>query len=317
VDAAGFAAALRTVLPPAAVEARAPLAPLTTFHVGGPADWLITVSTVAELQGVLAAAHGTAVPVTVLGGGSNVIVPDAGVRGAVLRVKLTDITQPAPDRVRAGAGVTINGLVRWTIGRGLAGLEAWAGTPGTVGGAVFGNAHFGGRDIGTLVTEAQLATPAGDLVTADRDALEFAYDTSRLRRTGEVLVWAEFAVGPGDRDALRRRARESLAYRKQTQPLAQPSAGCVFQNPDPSRDRLPAGLPASAGALIDRAGLKGLQVGGAAISSAHANFIVSDGRATARDIRTLVETARRTVREKFGVELRDEVVFLGDDTSER
>jgi UDP-N-acetylmuramate dehydrogenase len=316
VDAARFAAHLRDRVPSAAVEPRAPLAPLTTFQVGGPADWLITVADAGELQRVLAAARETGVPVTVLGGGSNVIVPDAGIRGAVLRVKLTSISLPAPDRVRAGAGVTINGLVRWTIGHGLAGLEAWAGTPGTVGGAVFGNAHFGGRDIGTLVTEAQLATPAGDLVTADRDALEFAYDTSRLRRTGEVLVWAEFAVGPGDRDALRRRARESLAYRKQTQPLAQPSAGCVFQNPDPARDRLPAGLPASAGALIDRAGLKGLTIGGAAISSAHANFIVSDGRATARDIRTLVETARRTVRDRFGVELRDEVVFLGDDTSE-
>lgn len=316
MDAARFAAHLRDRVPSAAVEPRAPLAPLTTFQVGGPADWLITVADAGELQRVLAAARETGVPVTVLGGGSNVIVPDAGIRGAVLRVKLTSISLPAPDRVRAGAGVTINGLVRWTIGHGLAGLEAWAGTPGTVGGAVFGNAHFGGRDIGTLVTEAQLATPAGDLVTADRDALEFAYDTSRLRRTGEVLVWAEFAVGPGDRDALRRRARESLAYRKQTQPLAQPSAGCVFQNPDPARDRLPAGLPASAGALIDRAGLKGLTIGGAAISSAHANFIVSDGRATARDIRTLVETARRTVRDRFGVELRDEVVFLGDDTSE-
>jgi UDP-N-acetylmuramate dehydrogenase len=179
-----------------------------------------------------------------------------------------------------------------------------------VGGAIFGNAHFSGRDISTLVTQVMLASLDGTLGTVARDALEFAYDTSRLRRTGEVLVWAEFAVGPGDRDALRRRARESLAYRKQTQPLAQPSAGCVFQNPDPARDRLPAGMPASAGALIDRAGLKGLSVGGAAVSSAHANFIVSDGRATARDIRTLVETVRRTVREKFGVELRDEVVFL-------
>jgi UDP-N-acetylmuramate dehydrogenase len=312
-----FAERLRDVLPASALAERAPLAPLTTFNVGGPADWLVTVATVEELQAVLSAAREAALPVTVLGGGSNVIVPDAGVRGVVLRVRLMDISQPASDRVRAGAGVTINGLVRWTIGRGLAGLEAWAGTPGTVGGAIFGNAHFGGRDISTLVTQALLASRDGILVTAARDALEFAYDTSRLRRTGELLVWAEFAVGPGDREALRRRARESLAYRKQTQPLAQPSAGCVFQNPDPARDRLPAGMPASAGALIDRAGLKGLQVGGAAVSSAHANFIVSDGRATARDIRTLVETVRRTVREKFGVELRDEVVFLGDDTSER
>jgi UDP-N-acetylmuramate dehydrogenase len=140
----------------------------------------------------------------------------------------------------------------------------------------------------------------------------FAYDTSRLRRTGEVLAWAAFAVAPGDPDELRRQARASLAYRKQTQPLAMPSAGCIFQNPDPERDRVPAGVPASAGALIDRAGLKGFRVGGAAISSAHANFIVNDGAATARDIRTLVDTARRAVQRQFGVDLKDEVVFLGE-----
>jgi UDP-N-acetylmuramate dehydrogenase len=181
-----------------------------------------------------------------------------------------------------------------------------------VGGAIFGNAHFAGRNIGDRVTGALVVSATGDLLTLSRDEMEFAYDTSRLRRTGECLAWAEFGVAPGEPEALRRTARESLAYRKGTQPLAQPSAGCIFQNPDPARDRLPDGVPASAGALIDRAGLKGHRVGGAAISSTHANFIVSDGQATAGDIRALVEKARRAVRDKFGVELRDEVVFLGE-----
>ncbi len=312
MDRVGFAARVRAIVPPEAVRDNAPLAPLTTFHVGGPAEWLIDVGSVDALRGVISAARQAGVPVTVLGGGSNVVVSDAGVKGAVLRLRLSDLAQPRADRVRAGAGVTVNGLVRWTVGRGLAGLEAWAGTPGTVGGAVFGNAHFAGQNIGDLMTEALLVTPSGEAVTVPRASMEFAYDTSRLRRTGEVLAWAEFAVSPGEPEALRRRARESLAYRKGTQPLAQPSAGCVFQNPDPVRDRLPDGIPPSAGALIDRAGLKGLRVGGAAISTTHANFIVNDGRATARDIRALVETARRTVRERFGVELLDEVVFLGD-----
>ncbi len=312
MDRLRFAARLRELVPASVVHERAPLAPLTTFHVGGPADWLIDVTSVDVLRGVALAARASGVSDTVLGGGSNVVVSDQGVRGAVLRLRLADILQPQPDRVRAGAGVTMNGLVRWTVGRGLAGLEAWAGTPGTVGGAVFGNAHFGGRNIGDLMTDALLVTTEGDLVTVPRGHMEFAYDTSRLRRTGEVLAWAEFGVGPGDRDALRRRARESLAYRKQTQPLALPSAGCIVQNPDPARDRLPAGMPASAGALIDRAGLKGLRVGGASISSAHANFIVNDGDATAEDIRALVDAARQAVREKFGVDLNDEVMFLGE-----
>jgi UDP-N-acetylmuramate dehydrogenase len=312
VDPSRFVARLRELVPASAVQERAPLAPLTTFHVGGPADWLIEVGTVEALQGLVLAAREYGVPVTVLGGGSNVIVSDAGVAGAVLRVRIMELSQPRPDRARAGAGVTMNGLVRWTISHGLAGLEAWAGTPGTVGGAIFGNAHFGGRDIGELMTDALLVTPVGALTTVPREQMEFAYDTSRLRRTGEVLAWAEFAVEPGEPEALRRRARQSLAYRKETQPLAQPSAGCIFQNPDPARDRVPEGIPASAGALVDRAGLKGLRIGGAAISGTHANFIVSDGRATARDIRALVDTARRIVHERFGVELRDEVVFLGE-----
>jgi UDP-N-acetylmuramate dehydrogenase len=249
--------------------------------------------------------------VTVLGGGSNVVVSDDGVRGIVVRVMLSAIAQPAADRVRAGAGVTINGLVRWTISHGLAGLEAWAGTPGTVGGAIYGNAHFGGRNIGDLVASVALVTAQGELLTTSAAEMEFAYDTSRLKRTREVLAWAEFRVTAGAPDELRKTARASLAYRKGTQPLAMPSAGCIFQNPDPAHDRLPADVPWSAGALVDRAGLKGHRIGGARISADHANFIVNDGEATARDIRALVERARSAVRDRFGVELRDEVVFMG------
>lgn len=290
----------------------APLAPLTTFKVGGPADWLIDVRSIEELQALNAAARESDVPVTTLGGGSNVLVGDRGVRGAVLRLRLTTISQPAADRVRADAGVTINGLVRWTIGRGLAGLEAWAGTPGTVGGAIYGNAHYGGRNIGELVREAALLTPEGGLVRVPAEELGFGYDASRLETTREILLWAEFGVSCGETGRLRDMARASLAHRKRTQPLESPSAGCIFQNPDPAHDRLPPDVPASAGALVDRAGLKGASLGGARISPTHANFFINDGRATARDIRDLIDLARRTVRDRFGVELRDEIVLLGE-----
>jgi UDP-N-acetylmuramate dehydrogenase len=312
MDRARFDAALDRALPPGAARRGVPLAPLTTFRVGGPADWLVEIRTMEELQAVLAAATACDVPVHVLGGGSNVVVSDAGVPGAVLRLMLTFISQSSPEVVRAEAGVTINGLVRWTIARGLAGLEEWAGTPGTVGGAIFGNAHFGGRNIGDLVRQVLLVTRVGMLVPASQPEMAFAYDTSRLRRTDEILVWAELRVDGGDPEELRRRARASLAYRKRTQPLAMPSAGCIFQNPDPAVDRVPPDIPWSAGALVDRAGLKARRIGGATISPAHANFIVSDGTATAADIRRLIEEARRAVRDQFGVELRDEVVFLGD-----
>jgi UDP-N-acetylmuramate dehydrogenase len=290
----------------------APLAPLTTFKVGGPADWLIDVQTVGELEAIVAAARSCGVPLTTLGGGSNVLIGDRGVRGAVVRLRLNTIEQTAPERVRAEAGVTINGLVRWTIGRGRAGLEAWAGTPGSVGGAIYGNAHYRGRNIGDLVTRVRLLGPEGRLEDAGRDALEFAYDSSRLKRTREILIWAEFAVTPGDTARLRDVARASLGHRKQTQPLETPSAGCIFQNPDPARDSLPPDVPASAGALIDRAGLKGTRRGGARISPTHANFFVNDDHASASDIRGLIDLARAAVRDRLGVDLRDEIVLLGE-----
>lgn len=306
-----FAARAEQRLGPDRWIARAPLAPLTTFKVGGPAEWLARIRAVDELQWLLSEAAQAGIAVTLLGGGSNILVSDAGVRGVVVQLKLMNITQPSPGCVRADAGVSINGLVRWTIGRGLAGLEAWAGTPGSVGGAIYGNAHWGGRNIGDLIQHVALVTPAGALVEVARDDMGFAYDTSRLHRTREVLVWAEFRVTPGDVTALRDVARASLHYRKGTQPLAMPSAGCIFQNPNPATEAVPAGVPASAGALIDRAGLKGQTVGGARISETHANFIVNDGQATAEDVRTLIERARAAVKDQFGVVLRDEIVYLG------
>jgi UDP-N-acetylmuramate dehydrogenase len=207
--------------------------------------------------------------------------------------------------------LTINGLVRWTVGRGLAGLEAWAGTPGTVGGAIHGNAHWSGVNIGDRTIRVILATVDGALATVPAAEMQFGYDRSRLKHTREVVVAADFRVAPGDPGELRREARRSLEYRKRTQPLAQPSAGCVFQNPDPAVDVIPDGVPASAGALVDRAGFKGRRVGGARISDTHANFIVNDGTATAADIRALIEMVREGVRRQIGVTHRDEVDYVG------
>jgi UDP-N-acetylmuramate dehydrogenase len=290
-----------------------PLAPLTTFKVGGPADWLVDLHEGNEIQDALALAAAHDVPVVVLGGGSNVLISDAGIRGLVVRFRGGLVARVADDRIRAGAGVTINGLVRWTLTHGLASLEAWAGTPGTVGGAIHGNAHFRGRLIGELVASATLVSRDGRIQDLAASALEFGYDYSRLQRTGEIVVSADFHVRPGDASVLRAVARESLAFRKRTQPLASPSAGCIFQNPDPARDRVPDGIPYSAGALVDRAGLKGAVENQARVSPTHGNFIVNEGGATADEIRSLVERCKAGVREAFGVELREEIVYLGFD----
>jgi UDP-N-acetylmuramate dehydrogenase len=294
------------------VRSGVPLAPMTTFRVGGPADWLIETRSSADIVTALGLAHHAGVRVTVLGGGSNVLVADGGVRGIVIRPRGGEIKPLGDTRIRADAAVTINGLVRWTINRGLAGLEAWAGTPGTVGGAIHGNAHFGGGLVGDLVDEVRVAGPDGSISDLPRAAMAFAYDRSRLQQSGEVLLSAVFEVSSGDPAALRSAARESLAFRKRTQPLESPSAGCIFQNPVAGRDVVPAGIPWSAGALVDRAGLKDAAIGGARVSPRHGNFIVNDGTATATDIRQLIERCRRAVRAQFGVELRDEIVYLGE-----
>ncbi len=306
-----LASALSAILGATRVRRAVPLAQLTTFRVGGPAEFLVDVTSADELRRVIEAAESAGAPVAVIGGGSNLLVADAGVKGLVVRTRMLDISQPRPDIVRAGAGLTINGLVRWTIGRGLSCLEAWAGTPGTVGGAIYGNAHFGGQDIGGLVAGVAVMDRAGRLLELAPADMEFAYDTSRLQRTQDVLVWAEFAVEAAEPEALREVARASLAHRKRTQPLDVPSAGCAFQNPDRMRDQVPSNIPASAGALIDRAGLKGFRIGGAMISPVHCNFIVNDGKATAAEIAALIEVARSRVRDAYGIELRDEIVRIG------
>ena len=306
-----FAAAIREVFGDR-VRPQAPLAPLTTFRVGGPAEWLVEPRGADEMQAALRIAAAHRVPVTLLGGGSNVLVSDAGIRGLVIRPRGGDVRALDAGRVSADASVTINGLVRWTINHGCAGLEAWAGTPGTVGGAIFGNAHFGGRLIGELVTDVRLASRDGTARDVPASAMAFGYDRSRLQDSGEALLSASFRVAPGEPAALRAAARASLAYRKRTQPLDTPSAGCIFQNPQSDRDSLPLDVPWSAGALVDRAGLKGASVGGARVSPTHGNFIVNEGDATARDIRALIERCKAAVRDRFGVELREEIVYLGE-----
>lgn len=309
----GLVPDLVAALGPDRVREHVALAPLTTFKVGGPADVLLDARSSDEIAMALktAASHGA--PVTMLGSGSNVLIGDRGIRGLVIRPRGGSIAHVGDRLVRADAAVTINGLVRWTINRGDAGLERWAGTPGTVGGAIFGNAHWRQQNIGDLVESVRLVRPDGTLLQVAADRMEFAYDYSRLKRTGEIVLWAAFRVVPGaDPAVLREAARESLAFRKQTQPLAHASAGCIFMNPDPARDRVPEGIPPSAGALLDRAGLKGASCGGARVSTVHANFIVNDGTATAADIRTLIERCRTTVRERFGVALRDEIMYAGE-----
>jgi UDP-N-acetylmuramate dehydrogenase len=294
------------------VRRDAPLAPFTTFKVGGPAECLVEVRNAGELAAACQLAMELGVPAVVLGGGSNVLVSDAGVRGVVIRVHGGATVREGESGVRADAGVNLNGLIRWSIGCGLAGLEAFAGTPGSVGGAVCGNAHYGGRSIGDCIRSVRLWSEGRESADVPASDMEFAYGGSRVQRTGEVVVSALFELTTGgDPTTMRAAARHALVHRQRTQPLGLPSAGCVFRNPDPAVDRIPPGIPPSAGALIDRAGLKGQMIGGAKVSTTHANFIVNDGRATASDVRRLIDRCRDQVFARFGVTLREEIRLLG------
>ena len=307
-----FESSMAGALGPSRLRRDVRLGAYTTFRVGGPADWLIETRNGEEIIAALAVARDAGLPVTILGGGSNVLIADAGIRGLVIRPRGGAAHRVGEHAVRADAALTINGLVRWTIYHRAGGLEAWAGTPGTVGGAIVGNAHFAGQSIGELVVGTRIVARDGTIHELMAAEMAFGYDRSRMQGTGEVLLSADFKVSSGDPAMLRARARESLAYRKRTQPLDAPSAGCIFQNPQPGVDEVPAGIPWSAGALLDRAGLKGARVGGAIVSPTHGNFIVSDGTATAADIRQLIAQCRTAVRTAFGVDLKEEIVYLGD-----
>ena len=288
------------------------LSKFTSFGVGGNADWFLDTCSFPEIIKAVQFSYERHLPVTFLGGGTNVLIGEKGVRGLVIRIFRGEISLQKVGVVRAGSGVTLSRLIRWMITRGLGGLEMWAGTPGTVGGGIHGNAHFRGKLIGERLLRVGLVSKAGTQRILDAEELNLSYDKSCLQGSGEAVLWAEFSCTNVSPSALRLNARKSLKFRKQTQPLAYPSAGCIFQNPQQSYDQIPAGVPLSAGALIDQAGLKGESVGNALVSKVHGNFIVSAGVVKSSEIRELIEECRQRVFQKFGVTLRDEIVYLGE-----
>jgi len=282
-----------------------PMSRHTTFGIGGPADVLVDVETPAELRDVLRHARETGVPVHVIGRGANVLVSDEGIRGIVLRLtggfRTLDF-DVASSTVEAGAGVPLGLLVDESCRRGFFDF-CWAvGIPGTVGGAVVCNAGSWGHAIGRFVDEIRLVTPDGQDVILDGDVVDFGYRGTTMAVAGAVVTGVRLGLGrlaSEGHDAGRLKAKY-LSEKRRTQPLDVPSAGSVFKNPQGE----------AAGALIDRAGCKGLRAGGAVVSEKHANFIVNESGATATDVLELVEVVRERVGDRFGVELTLELRLL-------
>ena len=274
-----------------------PLAPYTWLKIGGPAQSLIEPRSVDELQAVVRCCYENDVPVRVLGGGSNLLVPDSGVAGAVVRIAGApfDSVTVEGSLVRAGGGALLSHVITESVAAGLAGLETLVGIPGTVGGALHGNAGTRHGDTGQFLSAVTVVTAKGEKFVRTEDELTFAYRQSSINEL--AIVEAEFQLTPEDADEIAHRLRKLWIMKKATQPLSFQSAGCIFKNP--------RGL--SAGALIEQAGLKGTRVGQCEVSDRHATFIVTHESATAADVHKLIDLIRSKVVETHGVELELEI----------
>jgi UDP-N-acetylmuramate dehydrogenase len=279
------------------VQENVPLADRTWFKVGGSAQYFAEPSSIDELQVVVERCRDDGLQVRLLGGGSKVLVRDEGVSGMVISLthpSFADI-RVAGENVTVGAGAMLANAITVTVGAGLAGLEPLVGIPGTVGGALHGNAGSHGGDIGQWASRAAVMTRSGEIIERERSDLVFAYRQSSLDEL--VILSAEFELEKEDPLVVTKRMQKQWIVKKANLPMAHENTGCIFKNP--------RGM--SAGMLIDQCGLKGEQVGGAEVSQRHANFFIARPGATAKDVLQLIDVVRNRVAERMGVELETEI----------
>ncbi len=284
------------------IRSSMPLAELTSFRIGGPADLFVAVEDETELMHAKAAAYRAGVPCFCLGAGTNLLVSDRGMRGLVVRlgdgfgkIKIEDV------KVVAGAAAPFGTMVQAVVENGLAGLEFGEGIPGTVGGGLVMNAGAFGGEIAKVVRLVHGVTEAGEALALTKDDVKFAYRRTELP-SHFIITRVDFELTRGDRAQLMTRVAELHAKRAARQPRGVPNAGSIFKNP-------PGNF---AGKLLEGAGLKGTRLGGAAFSDQHANFIVNLGGAQAAEVRALIDMARNKVKEQSDVWLEPEVRLVGD-----
>jgi UDP-N-acetylmuramate dehydrogenase len=274
-----------------------PLAMHTWFQLGGSAEYFAEPSDPDELIALIERCHEEEIPVRLLGRGSNVLVRDEGVPGVVVRLASPEFGRIAVDgqTVTAGGGASLGRSITTAVHRGLAGLEALVGIPGTVGGALFGNAGSHAGDVGQWVGRVTVISQTGEVYGREHDDLEFAYRRSNLDEL--VILDATFRLEEDDPTELARRMQKYWIVKKANQPMGHQCAGCVFKNP----------RGASAGELIEEAGLKGTRIGGAVVSNRHANFIVAEPECTSQDVLRLIDLVRGQVHDRLGIELEREL----------
>ena len=283
------------------------LAALTSFGTGGPARFFYSARQRADLVRAVAAAKRNGLEYFLIGGGSNLLVSDDGYDGLVIRVEIGGLKLVGDDRIEAGAGENLAALVDFATAHSLSGLEFAAGIWGTVGGAIYGNAGAYGGEIGALVCGLTLVDHQGTVKQVDAGYCRFGYRDSFLKQSKEVIVDAYLRLLPGNPDEIRRRVDEIKAARKAKFP-ERGCAGCFFKNiPDPTQEH----GKLAAGKLLEEVGAKGMSVGAARVFAGHANIIVNAGGATSKDIRLLADKLKEKVRQRFGINLQEEVVSLG------
>lgn len=310
------------------VVENAPLKSHTWIKAGGLADLFFIAKSREDLVDAVKTTHSFKVPLFILGGGSNLLIKDGGLRGLVVKNRTTNISLAglkggvingragvSEASVKAESGVSINQLVRYTIDESLAGLEEFLGVPGTIGGAIYNNAHHLEHLIGDYVANVEVINSEGEIKTYTGKEMKFAYDYSRIQDTKEIVLSVTFNLKSGDKKELWEKAEAALKRRRATQPLEKPSSGCMFKNISKA-DAISFNTPnhtLSAGQLIDLSGLKGESIGGAEVSQVHANFIVNNGTASAKNILDLSQKVINRVKEQFGVTLEREVFIVGED----
>lgn len=294
--------ALQKFVPKENIRLQEPMAAHTTFRIGGAADCLIELENEEQLRKVQRYLGLVGMPYFVVGNGSNLLVRDEGYRGVVLRIgdRMSRITVEGTEII-AEAGALLGRVAQTAREHGLTGLEFAAGIPGTVGGGVMMNAGAYGGEMSQVVTQVEVLSRDGELMTLDNETMEFGYRTSTIRNNSFIVTKVVFGLEQGDSSAIQEKMKELAARRREKQPLEYPSAGSTFKRPEGN----------FAGKLIMEAGLKGFQIGGARVSDKHCGFVVNTGNATAEDVRQVISEVQQRVKEKFRVELEPEIVFLG------
>ena len=299
-----FVDEIKNILPAERFLIEEPMKKHTTFKIGGPADYLIFPSSMQEVTLIFDLLRKYKIPFTVLGNGSNVLVLDKGIRGAVVKFNspMSWIRQ-AGNTIIAGAGALLKDVSQFAADCGLTGMEFAIGIPGSIGGAVFMNAGAYDGEMKPIVSGVRAAAASGKLVAYSHDDLDFGYRHSVFQDNGQAICEVEISLQPGDPAAIREKMDSFTERREKKQPLEMPSAGSTFKRPEGY----------FAGTLIEQTGLKGFSVGGAQISAKHAGFVVNSGEATATDVLNLIHEVQRRVYEKNGVKLFPEVRILGEE----